>query len=110
MRSKQVDVLVIGSGIGGMCAAAYLAHKGYEVLVTEALPRIGGHCSTFEYRRIKCKREINLPEDFLYSYLHQIISDPGNLRHIQKRLKTFNIVDHVTTCKKVQFDECANRE
>jgi phytoene dehydrogenase-like protein len=54
MRSKQVDVLVIGSGIGGMCAAAYLAHKGYQVLVTEALPRIGGHCSTIEYQGIKC--------------------------------------------------------
>jgi phytoene dehydrogenase-like protein len=54
MICKQVDVLVIGSGIGGMCAAAYLAHKGYQVLVAEALPRIGGHCSTFEYQGIKC--------------------------------------------------------
>jgi len=54
MSSEQVDILVIGSGIGGMCAAAYLAHKGYQVLVTEALPRIGGHCSTFEYQGIKC--------------------------------------------------------
>jgi phytoene dehydrogenase-like protein len=54
MSSKQVDVLVIGSGTGGMCAAAYLAHKGYQVLVTEAMPRIGGHCSTFEYQGIKC--------------------------------------------------------
>jgi phytoene dehydrogenase-like protein len=54
MSSKQVDVLVIGSGIGGMCAAAYLAHKGYQVLVTEVLPRIGGHCSTVEYEDIKC--------------------------------------------------------
>jgi phytoene dehydrogenase-like protein len=54
MSSKQVDVLVIGSGIGGMCAAAYLAHKGYQVLVTEVLPRIGGHCSTVEYQDIKC--------------------------------------------------------
>jgi phytoene dehydrogenase-like protein len=42
MNSRQVDVLVIGSGIGGMCAAAYLSHKGYQILVTEALPRIGG--------------------------------------------------------------------
>jgi phytoene dehydrogenase-like protein len=54
MSSKQVDVLVIGAGIGGMCAAAYLAHKGYQVLVTELLPRIGGHCSTVEYQGIKC--------------------------------------------------------
>jgi phytoene dehydrogenase-like protein len=54
MTSRQVDVLVIGSGIGGMCAAAYLSHKGYQVLVTEALPRIGGHCSTIEYQDVKC--------------------------------------------------------
>lgn len=39
MAEKQVDVLVIGSGIGGMCAGAYLAHKGYRVLVAEAFCR-----------------------------------------------------------------------
>jgi phytoene dehydrogenase-like protein len=54
MNNKHVDVLVIGSGIGGMCAAAYLAHRGYKTLVTEALPRIGGHCSTVEYQGIQC--------------------------------------------------------
>lgn len=52
--NNQFDVLVIGSGIGGMCAAAYLAHKGYQTLVIEALPRIGGHCSTIEYKGVKC--------------------------------------------------------
>jgi len=54
MTEERVDVLVIGAGIGGMCAAAFLAHKGYRTLVVEALPRIGGHCSTIEYKGIKC--------------------------------------------------------
>lgn len=43
---KQFDVLVIGAGMGGMCAAARLAHDGYHVLVVESLSRIGGRCST----------------------------------------------------------------
>jgi len=54
MTDKLVDVLVIGAGIGGMCAGAYLAHKGYKTLVVEGLPRIGGHCSTIECKGIKC--------------------------------------------------------
>lgn len=53
MGNINVDVLIIGAGIGGMCAGAYLAEKGYKVLITEALPRIGGHCSTIEYQGIK---------------------------------------------------------
>ena len=39
--------------MGGMCAAALLAKDGYRVLVAEALPRIGGRCSTIEYKGFK---------------------------------------------------------
>lgn len=39
-------VAVIGSGIGGMCAAARLAKAGYEIYVYESANRHGGKCRT----------------------------------------------------------------
>jgi len=40
------DALVIGSGAGGMCAAARLSHLGYRTLIVESRDRIGGRAST----------------------------------------------------------------
>jgi len=39
---KNKKVCIIGAGPGGMSAAYYLALKGYQVLVIEALPMAGG--------------------------------------------------------------------
>lgn len=59
---ETCDVLVIGSGMGGMCAAALLARQGYRVFVTERLPYIGGRCSTIDYRGFKCTTGVIGPE------------------------------------------------
>lgn len=48
--TEKYDVVIIGSGIGGMCAAARLAHSGYKTLVVEKLPLLGGRFATMEYR------------------------------------------------------------
>ncbi|MGK7890092.1 MAG: C-3',4' desaturase CrtD [Leptolyngbyaceae cyanobacterium] len=47
---RGTRVVVIGGGIGGLTAAALLAHRGYSVLVVEQAAIAGGCASTFKRR------------------------------------------------------------
>ena len=42
---NKFDSVVIGAGIGGMCAAARLTAAGQNVLLVEKSPHLGGRCS-----------------------------------------------------------------
>ena len=42
MQQEKYDVVVIGSGIGGLGAGSLLADRGYKTLVIEKLARVGG--------------------------------------------------------------------
>jgi phytoene desaturase len=53
MEITNYDVVVIGSGIGGLSAAVLLAHGGYKTLVVENLDRLGGRWSTIEREGFK---------------------------------------------------------
>lgn len=48
MASEKTDVVVIGSGIGGLCCAALLAHYGLKVMVCESHTLLGGAAHGFE--------------------------------------------------------------
>mmetsp|Transcript_32666 Transcript_32666/g.112448 ORF Transcript_32666/g.112448 Transcript_32666/m.112448 type:complete len:580 (+) Transcript_32666:135-1874(+) len=50
--AAQDDVVVIGAGVGGLCAGALLATYGYKVRVVEAHDRAGG-CAHGFTRRVK---------------------------------------------------------
>ena len=50
MGNKRDRVVVIGAGIGGLTAAALLAHRGYSVLVLDQAIVPGGCASTFQRR------------------------------------------------------------
>jgi len=41
-RTVETDVLVVGSGAGGLSAAVTAAHRGLKVIVAEKAPVYGG--------------------------------------------------------------------
>lgn len=47
------NIAVIGAGIGGLAAAARLAHQGHSVTVYEKLPRCGGRANIIEDKGFK---------------------------------------------------------
>ncbi|UCF57714.1 MAG: NAD(P)/FAD-dependent oxidoreductase [Deltaproteobacteria bacterium] len=49
-KRNSYDAIIIGSGVGGLCAGARLAHAGYDVLLLEKLSRLGGRKTTKEYK------------------------------------------------------------
>lgn len=48
------DAIVIGSGVGGMCAAALLAYNGFRVLLAEKRRYLGGRFSTVNLNGYLC--------------------------------------------------------
>ncbi|MDD3670790.1 MAG: FAD-dependent oxidoreductase, partial [Sphaerochaetaceae bacterium] len=47
MQSFKTDVVVIGSGLGSLTAAALLAKRGLKVMVVEQHFQPGGSCGAF---------------------------------------------------------------
>lgn len=53
MNQTGYDVVVIGSGMGGIAAATLLSKKGYKTLLVESKERLGGRFSTIDYQGFK---------------------------------------------------------
>jgi len=47
-EEDEYDVIIVGSGIGGLTCGALLSKRGYKVLVLEQHYQVGGYCSSFE--------------------------------------------------------------
>jgi len=46
----EYDVIIVGSGIGGLVCGSLLSKRGYKVLVLEQHYQVGGYCSSFDRR------------------------------------------------------------
>ena len=49
MTSYDYDVVIIGSGVGGLTCGSLLSKEGLKVLVLEQSHRIGGCCSNYNH-------------------------------------------------------------
>ena len=54
VNNKKFDSIIIGFGIGGLCAAALLAIKGKQILVLEKHFMIGERTPTFKRKDYEC--------------------------------------------------------
>ena len=48
MKKFKDDVIIIGSGLGGLSCGAFLAKNGYKVKVFERIKVPGGYVNTFK--------------------------------------------------------------
>ncbi|GGI04467.1 phytoene desaturase family protein [Egicoccus halophilus] len=78
--------LVLGAGIGGLSAAARLAHAGYQVQVHERLPRPGGRSNLIERGgfRIDTGPSILLMRDIVEGTFADVGADPADYVSIRR--------------------------
>ena len=48
LPSEETEVVIVGSGLAGLCCGALLAHNGVGVTVLESHSELGGACHTWE--------------------------------------------------------------
>lgn len=67
MMSRKREIIIIGSGLGGLCCGAILAKYGYDVLVCESHNLAGGCAHGFRYKGFKFDSGPSLYSGLSYS-------------------------------------------
>lgn len=89
--TKSYDVIVIGSGLGGMTAANKLAKNGHKVLLLEAHNKLGGFATWFYRKNKKHVFDVSL---------HGF---PFGMKKTCRKYWNKNIAEHIVQLKDVRF-------
>ena len=93
MIKNEYDVVIIGSGLGGLICGCYLSKHGLKVLIIEKNKEIGGYCRSFDdrgYRFNTCIRGL-------------VGGRPGGL--LDQILTDLNLKNKITILRPEVYDE-----
>ena len=80
MKQLKYDIMVIGSGVGGLTSAALLSKAGYKTLVAEKLSFAGGRCATLDYHGYKLDTGVTVVTDEVHGALCREVGAEFELR------------------------------
>jgi len=99
MNPSHYDVLVVGAGISGICAAAYLKMRGTgrTFAVLEGRPQLGGTWDLFRYPGIRSDSDMfTLGYSFFPWRAAEAIADgPAILEYLHDTVREFELADHI---------------
>jgi len=90
MKQFKYDVVVIGSGLGGLTSAALLIKAGYKTLTVEKLPFAGGRCATFDYHGYKMNTGVIMTMDEVHGELCREVGADFEIR-VAEHIFTYRI-------------------
>ncbi|MFC1834254.1 FAD-dependent oxidoreductase [Thermodesulfobacteriota bacterium] len=86
--NAKCDAIVIGSGLGGLSFAGYMAKNGFKVLVLEQHNIPGGYATTFTRDGGNFMFEVSLHQLFLGGVTKEILDELGVLKKVKFRQGT----------------------
>lgn len=73
MKNIYYDIVIIGSGLGGLTAGTLLSRKGFKILIVESRKRVGGRFSTIDYEGFKLPTgAILIPDGWVVKLLEEM--------------------------------------
>jgi phytoene dehydrogenase-like protein len=80
---KDLPVVVIGAGLGGLCCGALLARQGFPVTVVEQHNIPGGYATTFDRAAGKFTSDVSLHRMSASNETHRLLRELGVLDKIE---------------------------